>query len=286
MAENWQNYLDEVDCVFLAIPTADDGYIAYQYIQTLTKLGIKVVTCEKGALANFFAELQSHIANIGYGATVGGGSGLLYQLQERTAGDSYLEELDGVFNGTLNYVYWMVAQGHTLDEAIAKAIEGGFAEPGNTDAIKIIMAEACSDVPMKVAIIANLGGLPLGSVLRAKDIQVTLTEDQVKTSLQHAAQMRFVVSFCRLANYKEERPEFIAFKHTIGEWIIVGRFVRVELNQLVTQLVRACPGVNNIVVTVEGRDGEIGTNFCGGPGAGAMPTSWAMVRDFMKLFGI
>ena len=56
--DNYLNYCDGLDVVFLAIPTFDDGKTAYDYMISLLEKEIPVVTCEKGALSNYFPELK------------------------------------------------------------------------------------------------------------------------------------------------------------------------------------------------------------------------------------
>src|SRR3954453_11564203 len=46
------------DVTFVAIPSSDSGQVSYDYIVPLLKAGKLVITAEKGALANNFAELR------------------------------------------------------------------------------------------------------------------------------------------------------------------------------------------------------------------------------------
>jgi homoserine dehydrogenase len=96
------------DIVALAIDTRDDGAIARSFLLEALRAGIPVVTCEKGALANYFEELEPYLLRIGYTATVGGGSRLLSLLRRPLKRLAYIR---GVVNGTLNFLFWSVAQG-------------------------------------------------------------------------------------------------------------------------------------------------------------------------------
>ena len=78
---NYLDYAQELDAAFLAIPTADDGSIASGYIKSFLEKGIPVITCEKGALSNHFASLESCLEKIGFSASVGGGTRLLSYLR-------------------------------------------------------------------------------------------------------------------------------------------------------------------------------------------------------------
>ncbi len=112
---DWTN----VDLVFLAIPTADDGSAALTHLLHFVKRGIPVVTCEKGALANRFEALQPYLDSIGYSATVGGGSDLIPALQRRMSRRPAVIHV--VLNGTVHYIWNRLAQGAPLEQAATEA---------------------------------------------------------------------------------------------------------------------------------------------------------------------
>src|SRR3989338_1942476 len=56
----------DCDLVFLAIPTFDKGQVAYSYIKHAVVRGTPAVTCEKGALSYFWADLEKFMDKIGY----------------------------------------------------------------------------------------------------------------------------------------------------------------------------------------------------------------------------
>jgi len=126
-AKNYVKHLNGLDLVFLAIPTLDDGYIAYNYIKNCLAKNIPIVTCEKGALSNYFAELKSdlNLGEIGYSATVGGGSRLLRYLKERIG--PQVEEIHAVINGTLNYIFSGLSEGRSLGEVVEETKRLGYA---------------------------------------------------------------------------------------------------------------------------------------------------------------
>ena len=131
--EDWLNYCRDLEVLFLAIPTSDDGAAARDYILGALKLNssIVVVTCEKGAVSNYFSEIESFLSRIGYNATVGGGSMMLDHLVHRI--NPGVKEVHVILNGTLNYLWDGLAQGRPLGQVVEEAQNLGYAEPGNSD---------------------------------------------------------------------------------------------------------------------------------------------------------
>lgn len=274
-SENWLNYCNNIDVIFLAIPTFDDGRTAFNYITAVTEKRIPVVTCEKGALSNYFAELKPILNRIGYSATVGGGSGMIHFLQHRFF--SGMREVHAIVNGTMNYIWDDLRMGNPLGHIIEEVKRLGYAEPGEKDPIRIILGEAGPDVTKKTSILFNLCFRPK-TVLRAKDIKVVLTDKMVRQAITEAMNRRFVVSFERNGNFKEKDNDIVAFTHRIEEWVISGGFKRTD-SPLIARLCNSATWINNAILTVEGEDGSGGIYLCVGPGAGASPIATAMIRD-------
>ena len=263
--------LAELDMVFLAIPTADDGKTALGYIRFFNDvMGIPVITCEKGSPANYFRE-ATEMSMLGYSASVGGGTRLLKFLNERMSPN--VKEIHCVLNGTLNYIFDTVARkGMPLGEAAALAQQLGYAEPGAKDILEIINGEAVGDVPMKVCILMNSCGL-VKEPIRAKDIRKEkITGTGLMTILYE--KRRHIVSFTR----RDNREYVIGgFSFYTGDWLVSAGFKRIPKGSL---LEKAVPeGVNNSMLVSEGRDGRDGVYILTGPGAGAGPTTASMIKD-------
>lgn len=281
--ENWLRYCQGVDLVFLAIPTHDDGRQALQYIQELTAMGISVVTCEKGALANYFSELKLVLKQLGYSATVGGGSGIIPFLRQRFF--SGIREVHVILNGTLNYTWNDLGMGNPLGHIVDETQRLGYSEPGQSDPIKIILGEAGSDAVKKTAILYNLC-FRSPKILRAQNIEVKLTPAMVRQAIREAVDRRFVVSFEREANFEGDSEDILAFTQRLDGWVITAGFKRTDRNPLVARLCQSASWVNNSLLTVEGDNGKDGVYLCVGPGAGAQPTTAAMIRDAEALLAL
>lgn len=274
-SKNYQKYLKDLDLVFLSIPTMDDGYIAYNYIKNCLAKNVPVVTCEKGALSNYFKELESDInqGRIGYSATVGGGSRLLKYLKERIG--SQVEEMHAVVNGTLNYIFSGLTEGRSLGEVIEETKKLGYAEPGAKHPLDVINKEAIDDVRMKSAIIFNICDLSK-SKIKAKDIKPNkIKNSELKKLTREAQNRRYIVSIEKADDLEED--VIWGFKHRVGDWCISAGFKHLNDNPLFRKLIPE--GVDNAVLISEGEFGKDGAYVLSGPGAGAGPTTNSMIID-------
>ena len=269
---NHKEHLKDLDIVFLAIPTFDDGKTAFGYMSLLLERGIPIVTCEKGALSNYFSELKGSLNRIGYSATVGGGTRMLRYI-ESMAGNKE-KEFHAILNGTLNYIFDEISRGRSLGEVVGEAKRLGYTEPGANDPLEIINKESAQDLPMKAAIFFNL--CRLGSdCVRAKDINPhRIKESELDRLVKEAMNRRYIVSFMR----KKPKEDMVGgFSYQIGDWNISAGFKNINENPLFSKLVSS--GVNNSILICEGEYGIDGTYTLNGPGAGPKPTTASMMKD-------
>lgn len=272
-SRNFRRHLNGLDVAFLAIPTLDDGRTAYGYIKMLLSRGIPVVTCEKGALSNYFPDLEGSLDRIGYSATVGGGTKMLHFARQRAGPQT--REIHAVINGTLNYLFDGVSSGRTIEEVVDEAKKLGYAEPGAKTELEVINTEATRDVPMKTAILFNVLGLSSRKI-RAKEIRVReMSKAKLDELLAGVQGRRYIVSIAR-----ERRKEDVVggFSLEAGDWYISAGFKRVDRNPLFDRMIPA--GVNNAILLSEGKDGAY---ILSGPGAGAGPTVSSMIWDAENL---
>ncbi|MBS3090864.1 hypothetical protein J4217_00255 [Candidatus Pacearchaeota archaeon] len=195
--EDYALHVRGLDAVFLAIPTLDTGEIALRYITSTLEAGVPIITCEKGALSNYFSQLEEAVRShrIGYSATVGGGSRLLRYLQERIG--PQVQEIHAVINGTLNYIFEGLSRGRSLGEVVEETKRLGYAEPGAKHPLEVINKEATGDVPMKTSILFNVCNLTRERI-RAKDIIVEPIElNQLRRLVREASNRRYIVSITR-----------------------------------------------------------------------------------------
>ena len=282
--ENYQEHIyqkyiftDILDVVFLAIPTLDDGKAAFDYLSFYLSRNIPVITCEKGALSNYFFELEKWLDNIGYSATVGGGTRLLRYAKEMISANTL--EMHAVINGTLNYIFDEISRGRTLGEITSEAKRMGYAEPGTKDPLDIINQESVEDVPMKTAILFNICNLS-PEVIKGKEILARkIQERDLIKLIRESSKRRFVVSIIK--KNRNQNDSIGGFSYEVGEWIISGGFIDIAANPIFHELVPH--GVNNAIIICEGKYGVDGIYRLSGQGAGAGPTASSMIKDAFYL---
>lgn len=279
-SDDWFRLLQGVDVVCLCISTEDDGEAAYDYIRPLAENEIPVVTCEKGALGNYFPDLEPFLDKIGYSATVGGETGMAPWFRKKMNGD--VIEIQGVVNATLNFILSGLSERRAVEEVIREAIVSGYAEPGASEPWDVINKESTKDVPMKTAILFNSGiGGRFGPLIKARDIVIRpLQKNEFQKIVKEANTRRYVVSIT-----KEERKEDVigGFKHQAGDWIISAGFKRIKKNPLFRSL--GPEGIENALLLIKATlikrkfPSELGII---GKGAGPNTVS-SMIRDIEKL---
>jgi homoserine dehydrogenase len=139
--------------------------------------GADVITGNKALLATHGAELFEAAEQVGaqlyYEAAVGGAIPIIRPLRDSLAGDR-VRRILGIVNGTTNFILDLMGrEGATLEDALAKATELGYAEADPTADIEGF------DAAQKVAILASLAfhtNVPLDAVYREGITKVTIEQ--------------------------------------------------------------------------------------------------------------
>lgn len=276
---SFENLLEreKPDCVFLAISTLDKGEAARDYVLACMRVGIPVVTCEKGALAYHSEVLQPYFSEIGFNATVGGGSRILEYLQSWHFA-AHKAEIHAVLNGTLNFIFDEVRRyGRTLDEACASAIKLGYAEPGTRDTLDLLNRELL-DVVMKMCILFNTT-FAIDRLITPDDfLQPVFVKDDLAKLTEEAETSRLVVSFIGIS---QKRP-YLSVRYLCGFRFNNESRIEVGLHRITdaSNLDAWLPsGVYNAVHIIDGAH----RHTLSGPGAGVETTVRAMLADFSRL---
>ena len=118
----------EVDAV---VEMMGGSHPAYEFTKSALMAGKHVVTSNKEVVANFGTELLSIAAEHGvrylFEASVGGGIPVLRPLAQDMAANR-VRAVNGILNGTTNYILTAMKSGASFDEVLARAQELGYAE--------------------------------------------------------------------------------------------------------------------------------------------------------------
>ena len=149
----------------------EDGEPSLTYIYKALAHGMDVITANKGAIARGLSKLRAvaslHGAKLFYEATVGGGTPILSFIRDLELREG-ISSIQGVLNGTMNYILWGMENGLTLEEALAEAQKLGYAEKNYTYDIKGL------DTACKLTILANS---VLNRNLKLEDVYTRGIED-------------------------------------------------------------------------------------------------------------
>lgn len=162
--------------VGLAIEAMGGSHPAYEYTVACLKAGKHVVTSNKEVVANFGDEFTKIAQEMGvhylFEASVGGGIPLIRPITSSLSSEK-ITNINGIVNGTTNYILTQLGDGVSFEDALADAKSRGYAEPNPTADLDAI------DAQRKICILAALatGRLYDPSILCAETIRNVTPED-------------------------------------------------------------------------------------------------------------
>ncbi|WP_232481650.1 homoserine dehydrogenase [Arthrobacter sp. YN] len=236
-----------------------DGEPAVSHVRWAIESGKHVVTTNKGPVALQGTSLSELAANNGvrfeYEGAVMSGTPVI-RLAHKMLGGLELNAVQGILNGTSNYVLGRMEAGLRLDESIAEAQNLGYAEADPTADI------GGSDVRLKVAILANE---LLGANIHPHDVHSTGIQDITSADVTQA-----------LANGLR--------------WKLIGE-ARRESDGSITASVQpvALPadhplaGISGATNAVSFTTDLLGAVTVSGPGAGRVETAYALISDIIAV---
>ena len=244
------------DEVGIVVETMGGIHPAYEFTSQLLSKGKSVVTSNKELVAQKGDELlklaKDHNANYMFEASVGGGIPIIRPINNCLSANEIIE-IAGILNGTTNYILTkMINDGMSLDEALLRAQQKGYAEKDPTADIEGI------DAGRKICILADLA------------FGKHIYPDQVYTQ--------------GIRDITLEDVEFV--KDFGGVIKLIGSVKKIDDGRICAQ-VRPCvimaasqlattSGVFNAILV---RGNALGDAVFYGRGAGKLPTASAVVAD-------
>lgn len=218
-----------------------------------------VITTNKGPVAlnyDMLAQIaHSHDVQIGVEGTVMSGTPVLHVGQELLA-QAGINRVQGIFNGTTNYILTQMEAGRSYAAALAEAQAQGYAEADPTGDVEGYDAAA------KVTILSRL---VMGKSIAFADVDrkgiTSLTPDDI-------AQARAAGMHWKL----------------VGTVEMVGSQVRASVKPEClpdTHPLARVSGVTNAIVFSTGLLGDV---VMQGPGAGRLQTGYAIIQDLLSIY--
>ncbi|XP_073062708.1 LOW QUALITY PROTEIN: bifunctional aspartokinase/homoserine dehydrogenase, chloroplastic-like [Primulina eburnea] len=258
-----------------------DSYVASHYHDWLCR-GIHVITPNKkansGPLDQYLKlrtlQRQSY-THYFYEATVGAGLPIISTLQGLLETGDKILRIEGIFSGTLSYIFNNFVGARAFSEVVKEAKEAGYTEPDPRDDLSGM------DVARKVIILARESGLKL----ELSDIPVqTLVPEPLKDSASPELFLQQLSQFdVDLAKQRQEAEDAGEVLRYVGVVDVVNRKGTVELRRYKKEHAFAqLSGSDNIIAFSTQRYAKQPL-IVRGPGAGAEVTAGGVFSDILRL---
>ena len=231
---------------------------ARSFILKAIQKGKSVVTANKALLAvhgeEIYAAAQKAGLDLGFEASVGGGIPVIRSIKEGLAANRILS-IYGIINGTANYILSkMTEEGKAFSEVLAEAQARGYAEADPRFDVDGI------DSSHKLAILVTLA---FGTPVEFKSIYTEGIAEITPTDIEYAREFGYRIKLLAIAKAGEHEIEARVHPTMVPEDYLIAKV----------------HGIYNAVYIVGDAVGNI---LLYGQGAGAMPTSSAVVGDIME----
>ena len=231
---------------------------AYDFTKACLEKGKHVVTSNKEVVARFGAELLETAAKNGvrylFEASVGGGIPVIRPMVNDLASNK-IEQVDGILNGTTNYILTQMIAGATFEGALKEAQAKGYAEANPAADVEGL------DAARKIVILAALS---FGMLLSPDNIHC---EGITKLTLDDVATAKDLGCSIKLIGHTE----------TVDGRVLA--MVSPRLVPLANPLSTITDVFNGILVDAN----MVGKVMFYGAGAGKLPTASAVVADIIDI---
>lgn len=235
------------------------GEPAISHVRWALETGKHVTTTNKGPVALAGAELtelaKQHGVRFAFEGTVMSGTPVLRFSEQMLAG-LRVNAVEGILNGTSNYILGRREIGLSLEDAIVEAQELGYAEADPTADI------GGSDVRLKVAILANQ---VLGAALTVDEVLTEgitgITEDELTQAARDGKRWKLIGSV--------ERTD--------------AGGVLAQVRPLALDSTHPLAGISGATNAVTFTTDLLGQVTVAGPGAGRVETAYALLSDLIEI---
>lgn len=250
----------EADAIVeMSYTNLETGEPALSHVRAALQAGRHVVTTNKGPTALFFPELlqlaREQGVQIGVEGTVLSGTPAIRMGMEMLAGAG-ITKVQGILNGTTNYILTQMEAGANYAQALAEAQEKGYAEADPTGDVE------GHDAAGKVVIIANL---LLGLPLTMRDVRhegiTHLTPQDINAARDAGERWKLIGSV--------ERTSTAGFQASVQP-------VRISREHPLASI----SGATNALTYSTDLLGDV---TLVGPGAGRVETGYALIGDLLAI---
>jgi homoserine dehydrogenase len=236
------------------------GEPASTYIRQALATGVNVVTTNKGPIALNYHELkalaQKHQARIGFEGVVMSGTPTL-ALGLNLLAAAGIEKIQGILNGTTNFILSRMEAGGSYAEALAEAQKLGYAEADPTGDVEGF------DAAGKVVILSNL---VMGADIRMEEVArngiTQLTVEDIQTAKAEGKRWKLIGTI--------ERD---------------GSQVKASVHPMALPVAHPLANVGGAINAVTYTTRLLGVVTLIGAGAGRLETGYALLNDLLAIHG-
>ena len=232
---------------------------ALDCIESALRAGKHVVTANKQVMALHGPELLAlaaeHGVTLAFEASVGGGIPIIGPLVRDLAGNR-VTGVNAVINGTTNYMLTRMAHdGASYEDALAEAQRNGYAEPDPSDDVD------GKDAAYKLAILSTLA---FRCTVREPDVYREGIRKLDAADFEYARELGYVIKLLAASRLQDGavqarvHPAFLHEEHPLAK-------------------------VDGVYNAVELEGDLVGWAMFQGPGAGASPTTSAIIGDVLAI---
>jgi homoserine dehydrogenase len=236
----------------------ETGEPALTHIRKALERGKHVVTTNKGPTALYYPELlktaRERNLSIGVEGTVLSGTPALQLGLDMLTGAG-IRRVQGILNGTTNYILTQMEQGADYEEALDEAQAKGYAEADPTGDVD------GHDAAGKVVIIGNL---LLGLPLTMKDVKREGITGITPADIQAAKEA-------------DERWKLIGHVEKRGDDVIA------EVKPMLISTAHPLAGISGATNAITYTTDLLGDVTLVGPGAGRIETGYALIGDLLAI---
>ncbi|MCH8901361.1 MAG: homoserine dehydrogenase [Chloroflexi bacterium] len=231
---------------------------AHQYIRDALGAGKYVITANKEVMAKHGSSLlalaQERKLDVLYEASVGGGIPIIAPLKRDLLANEIVA-LSAVINGTTNYILTAMSRGEgDFDEALAKAQALGYAEADPSNDIE------GTDAAYKLAILASLA---FHGEVRPDQVYCEGIRGLTNRDFLYARELGYAIKLVALARRDAKGG------------------LRLRVHPAMLPEGEPLAKVDGVLNAVEVEGDLLGRTLFEGQGAGAMPTTSAVVADLL-----
>lgn len=256
--EEWIKKSDASTLIEASFTNFTDAEPAVSFMRAALLTGKDVVTSNKGPIALFYNELatlaKQNGRHIGVEGTVMSGTPSMALGMEllKAAG---IERIEGILNGTTNYILTRMEEGNSYEAALAEAQKLGFAEADPSGDVEGF------DAAGKVVI---LGNLVLCSTIGFKDVE------------------RKGISAITLSDVEQAKKEGKRWK-LIGSLEVCDGKIKASVQPLQLPLSNPLAAVNGATNAITYTSKLMGNITLIGAGAGRIETGYALLSDIISI---